>query len=118
MASAMPEHFVPLADKDSRHRLLTVITKIYSGKEDEKLVFWIREIEVGTTSSTISAVYKRVLWAVFKLRGRAREWTLECGTSVNPFSFSTWGRLNYSLPMSFGAPNQAYRVCLRFLSTL
>ena len=73
MASAMPEHFVPLADKDSRHRLLTVITKIYSGKEDEKLVFWIREIEVGTTSSTISAVYKRVLWAVFKLRGRARE---------------------------------------------
>ena len=67
-------------------------------------------------SGLISLDHYRVLLAISKLDGRAREWALTCSTSVD-LAFPTWESLKLYLLREFMLPNQAYRVRLRFLST-
>ncbi|KAG3022161.1 hypothetical protein PC128_g13144 [Phytophthora cactorum] len=60
-------------------------------------------------SALLQTEQQRVALTIFKLGGRAREWALTCGTSVDA-AFPTWTQLNQQLPRVFVAPNQAYRI--------
>ena len=79
----MPTRFVAMPDKESKPRPLRVDVKHFSGKEGENLTLWIREIEMAMKSGLISIEHQRISLAISKLDGRAREWALTCGTSVD-----------------------------------
>ena len=105
-----------MPDEEAKPRPLKVDVEHFSGKEGENLILWIREIEMAMRSGLISVKHQRVSLAISMLDGRAREWALTCGTSVD-LAFSTWDSLKLDLLRVFSPPNQAYRVRSRFLST-
>ena len=116
VASAMPTCFVAMPDEKVKPRPLRVDVKHFSGKEGKNLTLWIREIEMAMSSGIISIEHQRVSLAISKIDGRAREWALTCGTSVD-LAFPTRDSLKLYLLRVFTPPNQAYRVRSRFLST-
>ena len=112
----MPTRFVAMPQEEAKPCPLRVDLKHYSGKERRNLALWIREIDMDMSSGLISLKYQRVLLAVSNLDGRAREWALTCGTSVD-LVFPTWDSLKVELLRVFSPHKQAYRVRSRFLST-
>ena len=92
----MKTRYVAMPPEEAKPRPLRVDVKLYSGKEGENLTLWIREIEMAMRSGLISIEHQRVSLVISKVDGRAREWALTCGTSVD-LAFPTCDSLKLDL---------------------
>ncbi|CEG45142.1 Retrotransposon gag domain [Plasmopara halstedii] len=70
---------------------------------------------MAMASAMLQNEQQRAALAISKLGGRAREWALTCGASVEA-PFPTWKQLKRQLLRMFSPPNQVYCVTTRFLA--
>ncbi|KAI9982265.1 hypothetical protein PInf_008172 [Phytophthora infestans] len=77
--------------------------------DGENHLLWTREAEMVMGSALLQSEHQRGALAIFRFGGRAHEWALTCGTSVDA-AFPTWDQLKQQLSRVFAPPNQAYRI--------
>ena len=92
------------------------IVKTFEGKDGENLQLGVGEVEMTVASALLNTESQRVALAISKLGGKAREWALTCGTSVDA-AFPSWVEVRSLLLRVFSPHHHAYHVRSTFLAT-
>lgn len=87
----------------------------FSGKEEENLLFWFKEVELAFEAALIVRDRVQVAFAMSKLAGRAKNWVL-AKESTTPGAFPNWEQLKADLVKTFLPPNAAFRQRSKFLA--
>ncbi|KAI9982277.1 hypothetical protein PInf_008184 [Phytophthora infestans] len=95
-------------EESMRLEPLMVSVKTFEGKDGENHLLWTREAEMVMGSALLQSEHQRGALAIFRFGGRAHEWALTCGTSVDA-AFPTWDQLKQQLSRVLAPPNQAYQ---------
>lgn len=92
-----------------------VIVKGFEGNDGLNPLLWTREVKMAMHSVILRTEPQRVVLAIAKSGGSAREWALTCGAAVDT-AFPTWELLKRQLVKALFHPNHAYQLCFRFLA--
>ncbi|KAG6612888.1 Gag protein [Phytophthora cinnamomi] len=95
---------------------ITARLEAFSSYENALLEHIQQRVEMAMGCALLKSQHQRVALAIPKLSGRAREWALTSGSSVDQ-AFPTWDEIEQQLSRVLSPPNHAYRVRSKFLTT-
>ncbi|GMF28543.1 unnamed protein product [Phytophthora fragariaefolia] len=115
-AQASATNTASFAARPTTTKPVKMSVSTFDGKDSDRLVFWVREIEIALSAGQIYDARAQVAFVLSNLGGRARAWSTARQTAT-PGYFTTWSSVEQELRSTFLLANVAYRHrsnCLRY----